>query len=268
MSARYMTSMSQLASFIFPALDIADADAIVEIGAEHGGMSKLLVDRARRRGRGGINSIDPCPAPAFARWAATVAELRHVPRPSVHAIEAMGGVDAWLIDGDHNWYTVHRELELVHAVCTRDARPMLALLHDVSWPCARRDMYYAPKDIPEAYRQPYAYEAGCVLDETELQPFAGLYGTGFAWAERAGGPRNGVLTAVEDFLSERLEAGEDLGFARIPAILGLGVVFSLDAPWSAALADFLVPFHEHDALLRMERNRLENFLHAVQLMRS
>jgi hypothetical protein len=39
---------------------------------------------------------------------------------------------------------VFHELVAADALSRRDGRPLLALLHDVGWPCSRRDMYYAP----------------------------------------------------------------------------------------------------------------------------
>lgn len=265
MSVRYPASMRELRSFILPCLDIAGADDVAEIGAEFGGMTRILVQRVRQRGRGHVTSIDPSPSKPFANWVETVSTLTHVAEPSLEAIPSLPAPHAWLVDGDHNWYTVYHELELIHAGCRAHGRPLLALLHDVAWPCARRDMYYAPQRIPSAYRQPHARNAGCTLDQSRLVPAGGLRGAGFAWAEHEGGRRNGVLTAVEDFLQARLDAGEELGFARIPTMLGLGVVFDLDAPWSEALADFLVPFHEQEAIGIAERHRLEGFLEVVRL---
>jgi hypothetical protein len=49
-----------------------------------------------------------------------------------------------VIDGDHNYYTVLRELRLADSVARRDGRPLLAFMHDVGWPCARRDPIMPP----------------------------------------------------------------------------------------------------------------------------
>ena len=72
---------------------------------------------------------------------------------------------------------------------------MLVFLHDVHWPCARRDFYYAPERIPTEFRQPYDYEGGAVPGHSALVRGGGFRGAGqFAWAVREGGPQNGVLT--------------------------------------------------------------------------
>ena len=66
-------------------------------------------------------------------------------------------VDAALIDGDHNWYTVYHEMKAIAEVARANGAPLpVMILHDVGWPYGRRDLYYAPDTIPEECRQPYA----------------------------------------------------------------------------------------------------------------
>ena len=68
-------------------------------------------------------------------------------------------MDAALIDGDHNWYTVYHELRLLAEGAKRNGTPLpVLILHDVLWPYGRRDLYYAPDQIPEEFRQPYAQQ--------------------------------------------------------------------------------------------------------------
>lgn len=85
------------------------------------------------------------------------------------------------------------------------------------------------------------------------------------WAEHEGGPRNSVLTAIEDFMAERYREGREFGFAKITGVMGLGVLFDLDTPWSAALANFLMPFHHNRLLRLMEEDRLRSTLRAHDL---
>ncbi|NVO14149.1 MAG: class I SAM-dependent methyltransferase [Rhodoplanes sp.] len=258
-------SMSELSDLILGGLQLAGADHVVEIGAEHGGMSSLLADHTGARG-GTLTSIDPAPKPEFRAWAAREPHVRHIEEPSLAVIDTLAGIDAWLIDGDHNWYTVFHELTAIERACRRDGRPLLAFLHDIGWPAGRRDQYYAPERIPAEHRQPFSHEAGAVLDTAALVPGRGFRGMGaFAFAVHEGGPKNGVLTAIEDFLAEALADGRDYAFAEIPAVFGLGIVFALDAPWSARLADLLMPFHRNALLRRLEDNRLRNYLQVIAL---
>ena len=256
-------SMAEFADIILGVLDHAGAQVIAEVGAEYGGMSSLLAEHVAGQG-GALVSIDPAPKPEFLAWLETQPAVRHLAQDSLSAIPTLAGVDAWLIDGDHNWYTVYHELHAINALARRDGRPLLAFLHDIHWPVGRRDMYYAPDRIPEAYRHPHSYEGGTVPHEPFLRHERGFRGMGhFALALHEGGPRNGVLTAVEDFLAEELEAGRELAFCEVPGVFGLGIVFALDAPWSAAVADAVVPFHQNKLLASLEANRLANYLKVI-----
>jgi predicted O-methyltransferase YrrM len=258
-------SMSEFSELILPALALAGARQIAEIGAEYGGMSSLLADYCRRHG-GALTSIDPSPKAEFAAWLQDNPHVRHLAKPSLAAFAELSDIDAWLIDGDHNWYTVYHELEQIAALSRRDGKPLLVFLHDVGWPCARRDQYCAPDQIPAEYRHPYSYDAGAKPDTPHLIEGRGFRGMGsFAISTVDGGPRNGVLTAIEDFLAKSLEEGRELGFAEIPAVFGLGVFFDMDAPWSAALADKLLPFHQNRLLRTLEENRLRKYLQVIEL---
>ena len=195
-------SMSEFSDIILEVLDIAEACRIVEIGAEFGGMSQTLANFALQHG-GELTSIDPNPKPEFLDWAASSGSVRHIPLTSLEAIPTLEDVQAWVIDGDHNYYTVYHELHAIDALCRRDGKPLLAFLHDVSWPSGRRDMYYAPEEIPADWRHPYDFESGATLGSPDLARGRGFRGCGsFAMALHEGGPRNGVLTAVEDFIDE------------------------------------------------------------------
>ncbi|MBX9883128.1 MAG: class I SAM-dependent methyltransferase [Sphingomonas sp.] len=257
-------SMAEFADIILGALDLAEATTLAEIGAEYGGMSALLADHVAARG-GTLVSIDPAPKPEFADWLAERPQVTHLPLPSLEAIPTLAGIDAWLIDGDHNWYTVYHELRAIDAIAKRDGKPLLTFLHDIHWPVGRRDMYYAPDRIPAEFLHEHSYEGGTVPHEPFLRRNRGFRGMGhYALALHEGGPRNGVLTAVEDFLAEELEAGRELGFCEVPGVFGLGILFAFDAPWSAALADLVVPWHQNKLLQSLEANRLANYLKVIE----
>src|SRR6187402_3154930 len=140
-------SMSEFSDIILSVLETSDARNIVEIGAEYGGNTAMLADFAGER-NGTLTSVDPAPKQEFLDWAAAHPSVTHVAKPSLEAFAQISDVDAWVIDGDHNWYTVYNELKQIDAICKRDGKPLLALMHDVNWPSGRRDMYYAPDAIP------------------------------------------------------------------------------------------------------------------------
>ena len=169
-----------------------------------------------------------------------------------------------MIDGDHNYWTVSRELAYADRKAREAQSPTLMLLHDVSWPCARRDMYYAPEALPDEALHPHSFELGSIPDVPDAVRGGFRGGGSFAVALHEGGPRNGILTAIEDFLEGR----DDLAFVHVPAIFGLGVIYSREAPYAERLAGLLAPFGDNPLLARLERNRVDLYLRVVELQDS
>lgn len=139
------------------------------------------------------------------------------------------------IDGDHNWYTVFHELRLLEESARRAGMLFpLVLLHDVEWPYARRDMYYEPSRIPDAFRHPFA-SSGMRPGQSPLTP-DGFLPHRFNATEE-GTARNGVLTAVEDFVAQ---SDVRLHFQIVPWLHGLGILLPADRmEASAELRAFL-----------------------------
>lgn len=263
MSELLIHSMSEFSNLILPCLDEAEVSNIAEIGSEFGGMSKILAAHAADRG-GTLTCIDPEPAEGFAAWANETPSVVHDPRPSLEALDGHAPADAWFVDGDHNYFTVINELQGIDAIMRGADKPLLAFMHDVSWPCARRDFYYAPDRIPPGWLRPHSYDHGVRLGEDGVLRDRGMRGMGqFAVALEAGGPHNGVLTAVEDFLKEADSEERPLFYVHVPAVFGLGIIFDASAPWSTALAEFLLPYHANPLIARLEENRLRNWLEVI-----
>jgi hypothetical protein len=263
MSDLLIHSMAEFANIILPCLEDAAVGTITEVGSEFGSMSQALADHCALRG-GQLTCIDPAPAPKFAQWAAAHPHVNHIALPSLEVLADGPAADAWMIDGDHNYYTVFHELSFIDAAARAAGRPLLVFLHDVSWPCARRDFYYAPDRIPAEWRHPHSFEHGTRLGSPEALFRRGLRGMGqFAIAMEEGGARNGVLTAVEDFLRLADTPERPLCYAHVPAVLGLGVVFAADAPWSDAVAGRLAVYHQNPLIARLEECRLLNYLEVI-----
>ncbi len=249
-------SMSTFRDLIIPVLEVAKARRIVEVGAEYGAFTHDLCAYAQRQG-GQLITIDPEPQPAALQFAATLSNAPHfrfIKATSLEALPQLDEIDAYLLDGDHNYYTVRNELELIWQ--RRASRPFLVFAHDVGWPCSRRDMYYAEERIPAEYRHPSSRE-GVVLDNPGMVPW------GFricSVARQEGGPKNGVLTAIEDFLAGH----PDLQLDVVPAVFGLGVIYSKDATWYSQAAALLAPYANNPLLARLERNRLKLYLRVLE----
>ena len=199
-----------------PLLAALEPDCIVEIGSESGKTTLRLLDLAERVDAV-VHAVDPAPLFDVDVWTAKHGErlVMHL-APSLEVIDQLDPFDAVLIDGDHNWYTVHSELwQLERRAEALGRAPPLIVLHDVAWPYGRRDLYYDPDIIPAEHRHPHA-RRGMSPTEAELLPTGG-YNAHLHNALREGGPRNGVLTAVEDYLAETKQTYLT---ARIPAAFG------------------------------------------------
>jgi hypothetical protein len=204
---------------IAPVLDAMHATKLVEIGVDKGETTRLLLERAREVG-GVVNAVDPAPAIDVSAWEARYGRGFCFYRGlSLEALPRVGAVDAVLIDGDHNWYTVTAELTLVASIArTHDTLPPVVFAHDVGWPYGRRDMYYDPAVIPSEGRRDPVRE-GMQPGESRTVPWGFNY---WLWnAHYEGGPRNGVLTAVEDFV-EAESAVWDV--VVVPGFHGLAVL--------------------------------------------
>jgi hypothetical protein len=185
---------------IAPIIEAIAPDRLVEIGALHGDTTQRL--RTSLGSTSELHVIDPepqfDPAEHERQFPGRYVFHRDL---SLNVLTDLAPVDVALIDGDHNWYTVYNELRLLTAQAeNHDKPPPIFFLHDVAWPYGRRDGYYAPEQIPDAYRQPCA-RLGMARDNPELLPEGGM--NQHVWnAIREGGAKNGVLTALEDFISD------------------------------------------------------------------
>jgi hypothetical protein len=139
---------------------------------------------------------------------------------SLQVLPTLEAVDVALIDGDHNWYTVYNELRTLESRARELDRPApIAVLHDVAWPYGRRDGYYAPERIPRRFRRPNA-QLGLERGNAGLLAVGGMNRN--IWnAKREGGKRNGVRTAVEDFVARDPSAFRSV---VLDLFVGLGIV--------------------------------------------
>jgi hypothetical protein len=253
-------SLKEFDEVIFAIADRLELSGVLEIGAETGVFSERLHALCAARGVG-LLTIDPKPAEALVELARESETLHLVVGYSIPHLKEFGtDANLVLVDGDHNYYTVSNELELVHAAwCARD-RSGVILLHDVGFPSAERDFYYDPTTIPAEARHPHSFAQGVTLDSKALVP-GGFRGEGaFAWALEAGGPKNGVLTAVKDFVAQHPE----YSYRSVDAVFGLG---ALTRTGSAADQIVREVFASYDNALirRLERNRLELYLKVIEL---
>jgi hypothetical protein len=245
-------SLSNERELLLGSLAAIQARSILEIGSYEGDLTVEILAWAEKSGAE-VATVEPAP-PAKLREL----NLAH-PELVVHEAtshEVLAGLDAApdavIIDGDHNYFTLSEELRLIAGLAGDGPLPLL-MFHDVCWPHARRDTYYDADRIPEDERAPVGKDVGLAPGNPGVDPL----GLPYPWAAlREGGPRNGTLTAIEDFM----EARDGLCLAVVPAFFGFGVLWPEKIQGAERLAELLGPFDRHPVLERLERNRVEHLV--------
>jgi hypothetical protein len=254
--AVYRDLLAQLA-------DVSENADVVEIGSESGAVSVMLADLAASRG-GDLWVVEPSPSARLRRLAAEHEHVRVVDGFSPAALSAMPTAGLYVIDGDHNYATVRGELEEIFE--REDADDSIAVLHDVGWPSGRRDQYYAPERMAPADLHPHSFTRGAVPGQVELaEEGHGFRGEGaFAFALREGGPRNGVLTAVEDVLAE----DDELALLTTPLVFGLGIVGRPSSLCWKQVEQIMQPYVDNPVLTQVEQNRIDLLARVLELQDS
>jgi len=253
-------SLKEFDEVIFGIAERMELSGVLEIGSETGVFSQRLLAFCAER-KVVLTSVDPCPAEALVAVARASETLHLVVGYSIPHLREFGtDANLVLIDGDHNYYTVSNELELVHAAWRARELSGVILLHDVGFPTAERDFYYDPTTIPAEARHPHSFSHGVTLDSKALVP-GGFRGEGaFAWALEAGGPKNGVLTAVNDFVA----AHPEYTYRSVGAVFGLGAL-TLTGSAADQVAGDVLGRYDNALIQRLERNRLELYLKVIEL---
>lgn len=221
---------------IMPILDEVQARRLLEIGAHKGQNTNNLLNYCVERG-GQLTVIEPVVTTELRLVLGQSPTAKLVAKKSLEALPAMNDyVDAVILEGDLNCFSVHKDLDAIKQLSERTNRPFpLVFFSNSSWPYARRDMYYDPDGIPSAVRQPYA-RSGMTPWARNLKE--GLINFPFANACLEGGGGNGVLTGVEAFLSE---SGAGLNYLSLPVNHGLGIIYRKGTSLDEYLQQNIVP---------------------------
>ena len=245
-------SLENVSEMVTPCLDAAGVSTLLEIGSFRGELTEKLLEWADGPGCS-ISTVEPLPPQDLLDLVKRRPELTLIEDTGVGALEKLETLpDAIVIDGDHNHYTLSGELEMIASKANGGPLPLI-FFHDVGWPHERRDTYYEPDRVPEDKRQPLAHN--CTLEPGN--PGVSDGGLPYEWAAaREGGPGNGVLTAIEDFISGR----EGLQLAVVPIFFGFGVLWETGASWAGEIERMLSPYDRHPVLQRVEANRVAHLV--------
>jgi len=183
-------------TLICPILNHINANYIIEIGSDDG-LNTINILEYCKFHNAHMTAVDPHPKFDINKYKKKYGDKFEIyTELSLSRIPLLNDYDAILLDGDHNWYTVYNELKIIEKQFKNKKFPIV-FMHDVGWPYARRDLYYNPDNIPEAFRQPYK-KLGMYPDHTELK--SGGLNSDLYNSIYENNPNNGVLTAVEDFI--------------------------------------------------------------------
>lgn len=247
-----------------PVLSALRPSTILEIGAGRGDHTTLLAEFAESTGAA-LTVVDPFPymdTPALLRRYPSVHVLR---LRSTEALTDLPVPDVLLLDGDHNYHTVLTELRMLEERGMKDDVFPVVLLHDIGWPYARRDLYSLPAAVPEHRRHPYA-EGGVRPNHEHLVTGGALNPMRFH-AKHEGGAKNGVLTALEDFLHGR---EEDFSLVMVQGFHGLAILaprktVSGNAELAAFLASLTVSPALQKHVMTLEKSRIDAIIQMEEL---
>jgi len=114
---------------------------------------------------------------------------------TLNVLPNLRNFDAIFLNDDPNWYTVYNELNLIKK--NNHEFPLVFICHNI-FPHKRRDSYINPEIIPNEFLNEYSKE----LIYQDL-----LLSDEFFHAVHENTPKNGVLTAIEDFIKENTKIG-------------------------------------------------------------
>lgn len=249
--AGWATSLVNVAEVMMPCIEATEPRLVAEVGAYAGDLTRLLVDWAAAQDRDvRVLAIDPAPQDALVALDRERSELELIRKTSHAALPQIEMPDVVIIDGDHNYWTVAEELRLIVERASGAGMPLI-LLHDVAWPHARRDDYFAIEQVPQSYRQPLAGDSGIYPGDPGLRAGGLPYERS---ARTEGGPRNGLRTAVEDFVA----ADQGLRFATVPAFFGFGVVWHQSATWAEQVERIVGPWDDNPLVAHLEAGRVQH----------
>lgn len=220
-------------NLVFPLINELKPNYIVEVGAERGSNTLSMLEYCVKND-GHLTCIDPFPLFDVESYKEKYGEkFEMIEDLSLNVLDSLKGYDLILLDGDHNWYTIYNELKSIERNFNQYNFPFI-IFHDVSWPYARRDIYYNPDNIPKEFLNPYE-KKGIYPGENKLREEGGLNSSIYNATEE-NTPKNGVLTGIEDFINE---SDFNLTFKTLNAFHGLGLMYISNSETDRIIHDII-----------------------------
>jgi GT2 family glycosyltransferase len=209
---------------IEPLLERLRPKIVVEVAMAPGPNTRNLLDYSGLSGAV-VHTIDEGNVLDADQWLSMYPDSLVVHRaPAAEVLASIAAGDLVLLDGEANWHTVTSCLRAIEAAPGLEGKGYpVVLVHNVGWPYGRRDRYGEPNRVPEPNRRPSA-RGGVRPGWRQVDPDGGL-NRDSRHAQSDGGARNGVLTAVEDFLNASVF---DLEVVSLPALNGIAVIYPAD----------------------------------------
>lgn len=208
----YLISMKNYWPIIYKIFTILSVKTICEIGSFKGDTSKFLIKELENNIEK-FYIVDPKISEDLKIYIAN-SKVLLVEEKSVEFLKKGYLIDMYLIDGDHNYTTVKKELELIGKTGFK-----IICLHDVSWCCADRDFYYDAADIPK--NQECIIDIYLNIDSNDFSDHGFYFNDVFV--SKNYGKSMGVLNAVLDFIAEYPNLYD---FFSIPSLFGLGFIWN------------------------------------------
>ena len=130
----------------------------------------------------------------------------HIP---LNKLKNIQNYDAIFLNDDANWYTIYNELNIIKN--NNEEFPLVFICNNV-FPNQKRDSYRNPKIIPKEFLNEFSDE----FIYNNISLYDGLF---HAIDENT--PKNGVLTAIADFLSEN----DSIALSNIKFIDGITILY-------------------------------------------
>ena len=143
--------------------------------------------------------------------------IEYYSNDSLNVLPELKDIDAVFINGDPNWYTVYNELNLIKE---NNSKFPIVFVCNNKYPHKRRDSYTNPNKIPKEFKNECSNDLQIIYEEND-ETRCTMVKDGLCHAIQEDTPKNGVLTAIEDFLKEN----SSLEFLDINPLEGISLIY-------------------------------------------